>query len=176
MTNWEKEIGTAYRVKEHMMKIDITGLWPYHLPEVGATPGEILAVEALLQEPLPQPYKEFLMAANGWLAFYQAVDLFGTKDLFKSPRFQRAEHLLATVADFEAICGLKPEEVFPIAVSQDAIDVFLIARISSKNPGAVFWIAGQLIDEFPDFAEFFLSMVDYNREEIADFEADGFRV
>ena len=46
--------------------------------------------------------------------------------------------------------------------------VFAIRRASSKRPGAVTWYDAQAeIDTFPDFEEFFLAMIDYNRSIIA---------
>jgi hypothetical protein len=35
-------------------------------------------------------------------------------------------------------------------------------------PGVVIWFAGEEIDRFFDFDEFFLAMVEYNRRELED--------
>jgi hypothetical protein len=42
----------------------------------------------------------------------------------------------------------------------------VIGKPLSLHDGAVFWIAGSLVDKFSDFENYFLSMIDYNREEL----------
>ena len=53
----------------------------------------------------------------------------------------------------------------PFAVSADDTDVFLISREDSHAPGRVLWFAGGLVESFPDFGEWFLAMIDYNRRQ-----------
>ncbi|MFL2443764.1 SMI1/KNR4 family protein, partial [Bacillus thuringiensis serovar israelensis] len=35
-----------------------------------------------------------------------------------------------------------------------------------SRPGEIIWFAGEEIDRFENFDEYFLAMIDYNREEI----------
>lgn len=171
-SDWRKLIAIAHLVRQRLAEVD-GGLWPHHLPEVAATEERLAAFEAELGEPLPAAYRRFLARADGWSAFYQAVDLFGLEDLSSGKRRARALSFLLPLDPLEPVCGLDRSEVLPIGVSQETEDLFLIGRSTSRKPGHVFWIAGQLIEEFPDFEEFFLAMVDYNREDVRDFEKEG---
>ncbi len=44
--------------------------------------------------------------------------------------------------------------------------LFVMTRKSAPQPGVVVWFDGAEVDRFPSFDEFFLAMMDYNREEI----------
>lgn len=169
MDDWRKQIAIAHLVKSRVAELDVNGMWPHCLPEVAATPKEISVVEALIGEPLDEKYSAFLRFANGWKCFYHSVDLFGTGDLDSGPNLQIARELLESLSSIETLCGLAAPDLLPIAVSQDSIDVFAISRRHTPKPGEIFWFAGQLIDRFPDFDEFFLAMVDYNREDAIAF-------
>ena len=69
-----------------------------------------------------------------------------------------------------AECGEAPCNLLPIAATSEDLDLFLIAGPEAETPGQVFWYAGGLIDTFPSFTEYFLAMVDYNRDEIRRLE------
>ena len=166
MNDWRRQIAIAHLVKQRVAELDVDEMWPHCLPEIAATPQDIAEVEAVLAEPLDGKYRAFLGFANGWKGFYHSVDLFGTADLLSEPRRRLGDELLVTLEPLEQLCGMKIGDVLPIAVSLDSIDVFVITRRHTKTPGEVIWLAGQLIDRFPDFDEFFLAMIDYNREDV----------
>jgi hypothetical protein len=172
MDDWRRQIGVAYLVKQRVAQLDVEGLWPFHMPEVGATEREILDAEQRLGETLDPKYREFLSFANGWQGFFQAIDLFGTYDLTGGTRCQRAEELLQTLESLEAACGIAVSECLPIAVSREDIDVCLLASPDAREPGVVYWLAGQLVDRYQDFDAFFLAMVDYNRAEAEALEGN----
>jgi hypothetical protein len=116
---------------------------------------------------LDQQHAEFLRAADGWDAFYQEVDMFGTQDFCGSERMVRARELIATLEPLEPHCGVPSSELLPIATSSADVDIFLLhPAAAGSGGGKVFWWAGQLIEVFPSFSEFFLSMADLNRNEI----------
>ena len=121
--------------------------------------------------PLDPGYRDFLRHAGGWPAFYQTVDLFGPDELLGSPQFAAAREALLSMED-EALaeCGEAPCNLLPIAATSEDLDLFLIAGPEAETPGQVFWYAGGLIDTFPSFTEYFLAMVDYNRDEIRRLE------
>ncbi len=73
--------------------------------------------------------------------------------------------LLMSLEDLKELCGFALSDLLPFAVSTDDIDVFAISKPTTSSPGKVFWFAGGVIDQFPDFNEWFLSMVDYNRRQ-----------
>jgi hypothetical protein len=66
--------------------------------------------------------------------------------------------------------GLETDDILPIAASGVQTDMFLIGQPWSKEPGIVVWFAGYTIEQFPNFHELYLSMLDYNRRQIAKFE------
>jgi hypothetical protein len=170
MDDWRKQISIAHLVKQRVAQLDVLGLWSHHLPEIAASPEEIAQTELVLGEPLDEKFRRFLCFANGWQNFYHSVDLFGTKDLFNGPRNKRAQEILQTLEPLDRICGAMRTDVMPIAVSQNSIDVFVIGRHGVPMSGTVIWLAGQEIDRYSDFDEFFLAMVDYNRDDATALE------
>lgn len=165
MNDWRKEIGIAHLVKQRVAQLDRDALWPFHLPEVAASEDQLIAADQIGVRRLDRQYRDFLKCANGWQGFYQSIDLFGTPDLLGGIRLQRANELLAALEPLEAVCGTKRQDCQPIALSRDGIDVFVVANDGSADAGAVYWLAGQLVQRFTNFDEFFLAMVDYNRLE-----------
>lgn len=170
MTNWKKELAVAQLVRRHMSVVD-RGTWPVEVPRAPATPRALEDAEARLGIPLDGEYAAFLACANGWPAFYQAVDLFGCDDLGVGPKWRRAAEFLDVAAPFRAAARtFERAEVIPIAASVDDIDVFCITTSRSSVPGRALWVAGGVVEEFGSFSEFFASMVDYNRQSIREFE------
>jgi hypothetical protein len=152
-----------------MMELDKRKIWPYHLPELAATNEQITKAEQHLGHLLDPRYKAFLKCANGWPAFYQSVDLFGVEDLNGGIKHECGEfqlgHLNDTVLDKSRI---KRQELLPIGATSYDRDLFVITRPNAQMPGVVIWFAGEEIDRFFDFDEFFLAMVEYNRRELED--------
>ena len=169
MNDWRKEIGVAHLVKQRVAQFDRDALWPFHLPEVAASEKQLEDADRSYAGKLDAQYRDFLRFANGWQGFFQSVDVFGTQDLLGGSRLQRAHELLDSLEPLEAACGVKRQECQPIAVSRDGIDVFCIANEISADAGAVVWFAGQVVQRFRDFDDFFLAMVDYNRLEAQAF-------
>jgi hypothetical protein len=92
-------IGHAWTIRQAMMELDKKRIWPYHLPETVATDEQIFKAEQHLGHLIDPRYKAFLKCANGWLAFYQTVDLFGTQDLISGPRKENGEFILSFLDD-----------------------------------------------------------------------------
>ncbi len=61
---------------------------------------------------------------------------------------------------------LRREDLLPFAASPVDRHLFVMTRKSAPHPGTVIWFDGSEVDRFPSFDEFFLAMMDYNREEI----------
>ena len=171
--DWKQRIAVMALVQRKLAELDTAGLWEHHLPRVAAPPERLDEVEAHLGEPLDSSYREFLRHADGWPSFYQTVDLFGTDDLLGGDRFRHAEEMLSYIEQERvATRGLR-RELLPIAVSPVDLDLFVITRRSSARPGTVIWLAGSEIDRYPSFDEYFLAMIDYNRNEVANLEASA---
>lgn len=167
MDNWIDIIATMILVKQDMEKNDREELWEYYLPEVAATEECLAEVEKKLGFLLDIQYKEFLKHANGWKAFYQSVDLFGTDELLTSSNMDYAMSILEAIEDSVLkSSGVARDQILPIAATKVDKDLFVITKPTSSNSGIVIWFAGDEIDRFDSFTEFFLSMIDYNREEL----------
>ena len=76
--------------------------------------------------------------------------------------------MLLTVIDDDVLkeSGVVRQELLPIAVTEFDKDLFVLCLPNSSRPGEIIWFAGEEIDRFKNFDEYFLAMVDYNREEI----------
>jgi SMI1 / KNR4 family (SUKH-1) len=165
-------IGHAWLVRQEMMALDKRKMWPYHLPQVAATDEQIFKAEQHLGIAIDSRYKAFLKCANGWPAFYQAVDLFGTDDLIGGTRHENAEFVLSYLEDGVLNkSDVRREDLLPIAATKLDRDLFTIIRPTSKLSGSVIWFAGEEIDRFPNFDDFFLAMVEYNRIAVKRFKA-----
>ncbi|HEK9100066.1 SMI1/KNR4 family protein [Bacillus pfraonensis] len=160
MINWKVHISAMVAVKQ-----DVEQIWPHHFPEVGANEAEICLVEKKIGYKLNQKYRNFLKYANGWKGFYQTVDLFGTEQLKTTMHY--AEKLLNAIEeDILKESGVFRNQLLPIAVTEFDRDLFTLCLPNSSTPGAVVWFAGEEIDRFENFEEYFLKMIDYNREEV----------
>ena len=167
MNNWKDKIATMILVKQELMKQDVEKIWPNHFPEVGANEKSIRIIEQEWGYKLDLMYREFLQYANGWAGFYQTVDLFGTEQLKESAIMDYAQVLLEAIDDVVLEeSGVLGPELLPIAVSEFDRDLFVLCLPNSSRPGEIIWFAGEEIDRFENFDEYFLAMIDYNREEI----------
>ncbi len=169
-TTWPQRIVDLLLIKQNIAELDRDGLWEYRFPAVGATNARLESVEARLKESLDPSYRAFLAHADGWPAFHQTVDLFGSEDLLGGPRFTQAAATLRYVEDDVLREGrLRRADLLPIAASPVDRDLFVLTKRASKQPGVVVWLAGSEIDRFSTFDEFFLAMVQYNRLELRYF-------
>lgn len=165
MVDWIREIVIAFKVKEKIAEVDRDELWRFAAPELAATDEQVHYAEEQLGFRLDTEYREFLRKANGWKAFYQDVSILGTPDLVGTENMHRAKALVVALEDLKPVVGFESSELLPVAVSETDIDVFLIRIQPHDMPAEVFWFAGRLIERFASFSEFFLAMVDYNRQE-----------
>ena len=163
--DWKRELVIAHLVKNKISEVDVDGLWENTLPEVAASGEQLAALEQVLGYHLDPQHRQFLLQANGWRAFMQHVDVFGVDDFTRGPRAARAIELIDSLEPLDSLCGYGKHDLIPVAVSSDDIDVFAMTRPHTATLGKVFWFAGGLIETFPCFEEWFLSMVDYNRQE-----------
>jgi hypothetical protein len=175
ISDWQSEIVKGVLIQERIEALDRGRLWTRHLPEVAASADEIRATESRLGHPLDPRYTGFLRWADGWRSFYQAVDLFGTRHLLGTPPMDSARAQLSAVEprDLEHMIGMPLGDVLPIGASTVQPDMFLLAQPWSVEPGAVIWFAGRPVDRFPTFDEFYLAMLDYNRQEVSYLESEA---
>lgn len=164
ISDWRKEIAIAWYVQNETAKLDKKRLWNYLLPKVAATEQDLAATEGVLGFALDPRYRAFLSYANGWRCFYQDVDIFGTAELRGGYPMRDACSILDEIdSEVFAKSKLVRSDLFPIGFSGKQSDVFVLLKPGRANSGAIVWLAGYEIERFPQFDEFFLAMVDYNR-------------
>jgi hypothetical protein len=170
--DWHSEIAKGVLVHQRLRELDTRGIWKYPLPAAPATGAEIAAAEQKLGYRLDERYRQFLQHANGWRSFFQDVDIFGTEDLTGGEVMDAAMAQLAAIdpGTFKDNVGVEMAAMLPVGASTRQPDMFLLGLPRSSVPGAVIWFAGYLIERFPSFDEFYLTMLDYNRRQITKFE------
>lgn len=170
MVDWPTRISTLAFVKSKLAECDIQHTWPYRLPRVAATESEIRQVEQHLGFAIPADFFSFLLHANGWPAFYQAVDLFGTDELLGNETKRHAEEALGEIEPFVIRnSGFGRGDLMPIAATTSDMDLFVMAKPTSVSPGVILWYAAQEIERYASFTDFFMAIIDYNRREFAAF-------
>jgi hypothetical protein len=166
LTEWKIIVGRMIIAKYNVKKADVLNLWPHHLPELAATNGEIKFVEKSIGAPLGLDFAGFLGCANGWLGFYQSIDLFSCCDLTSGPRYQRGKGLFERVApDAHKAAGVNLENSLVIGASRDNADHFILGKCGSSMENKVLWFADEEIERFDTFKAFFLAMIAYNERE-----------
>ena len=161
-----RPVGRVLGFPTFVLHSDCDGEW-----SVAATEVELADAERHLGHRLDARYRAFLGCANGWRAFYQSVDLFGTRDLIGGPRMQNAEFMFNSLSDAAlATSRVSRGELLSIGATSIDRDLFVIVRPTSTIAGTVIWYAGEEVDRFPTFDDFFLAMLEYNRQELQDFK------
>jgi hypothetical protein len=160
--NWKDQIVKMVYLKQTLFEVDVDKVWVFNLPKVAASELDIINLQKNIPLLADSDLVDFLRVANGWDAFYQNVNLFGTADYLKSEQFFLAQKMF-DVIDNKVVekTGFVKADFLPIAASTSDIDLFLIT-----NTGEVFWFAGDLIERFDTFLDFYLAMLDYHRSEI----------
>ena len=173
LRSWKEKIGIMFLVQEEVQRQDKECINQYYYPELAAKEEQLTAVEAYLGHPIDKYYRDFLLCANGWKNFGQAVDLFGTDDLLGSDLMRYAFEALDIMDDTYPLIkniGFSKEELLPIAASFEERTLHVITRPMSHQPGVVIWFDGQEIERYLDFEEYFLAMTDYSRCIIEGFK------
>ena len=78
---WPNYIGWGAMINQARMEADWKGLWDYAIPHLHATEEAVASTEAQLGFRLPESYRGFLLASNGWPYFYLDMTAFSTSDL-----------------------------------------------------------------------------------------------
>ena len=78
---WPDYIGWGWMIVQARMEADWKGIWNYAVPHVHATEETVASTEAQLGFRLPESYRGFLLASNGWPYFFQYMTIFSTSDL-----------------------------------------------------------------------------------------------
>lgn len=167
---WPALIGSLVLVKQTLAQVD-GGLWPHHYPEVKAGEEIIAATERLLGLRLSPSYRGFLLHANGWKGFFQAVDLLQAEGLIAGSHRAMFDASYGALREDEwKAIGLTRSHTLPFGISLRDKDAFVF-DLTQEREGEfrVVWLAGEMIDDWPSFIDFFKSMIEYNRQEVQQF-------
>ena len=163
--------------KTKELQTEILRLAPYRdiglVPNPGASPGAIAAVEERISHRLPPSYREFLALHDGWPRFFEGATLLGTANLGKRMYEDMAR------AVFEAAETPVPHLAPPSRVQRAPIVPFGIdlqgTTIFAFNPAVVradgecevvAWVneIGVRRESFADFLEFVVEMCEAELE------------
>ena len=171
---WPDYIGWGWMIVQQRMKADWTGLWDYAMPNPKASEETVARTEAQLGFRLPESYRGFLLASNGWPYFFQDMTIFSTSDLLGGELHEAGQTQLELEECVEAMAadGVIAADHFPVAASLESIDVALMGKPETPAEGTVSWVRGEVIERYDDFLDYYLSMMELNKLDIARLRRD----
>ena len=166
--------GWGWMIIQARMEADWKGLWDYALPHVHATEETVARTEAQLGFRLPESYRGFLLAADGWPYFFQDMSIFSTSDLLGGDLHKAGQIPLELEECVEAMAadGVIAADHFPVAASLESIDVALMGKPGTPAEGTVSWVRGEVMQRYDDFLDYYLSMMELNKLDTADLRRD----
>ena len=171
---WPDYIGWGWMIIQARMEADWKGIWNYALPHVHASEETVTRTEAQLGFRLPESYRGFLLASNGWPYFFQDMTAFSTSDLLGGDLHKAGQTQLELPECVEAMAseGVIAADHFPVAASLESIDVALMGRPGTPAEGTVSWVRGEVMQRYDDFLDYYLSMMELNKLDIARLRRD----
>ena len=171
---WPDYIGWGWMIVQARMEADWKGIWNYAVPHVHATEETVASTEAQLGFRLPESYRGFLLASNGWPYFYLDMTAFSTSDLLGGELHKAGQIQLELEECVEAMAagGVIAADHFPVAASLESIDVALMGKPGTPAAGTVSWVRGEVIERYDDFLDYYLSMMELNKLDTADLRRD----
>jgi len=164
---WPDYIGWGWMIVQARMEADWKGIWNYAVPHVHATEETVASTEAQLGFRLPESYRGFLLASNGWPYFYLDMTAFSTSDLLGGDLHEAGQIPLELEECVEAMAadGVIAADHFPVAASLVQTDVALMGKPGTPAEGTVSWVRGEVIERYDDFLDYYLSMMELNKQE-----------
>lgn len=162
MNNIKDYIAYLYIVREKIRNEDKNNLWEYYCPRVKTTNEEITRWENINGLIIPESYRSFLLAANGWPKIFQDKDLFSLDQLSFSKENRYIQCLGCCIDNIHDV-GNK-EYLLPIGGTEYSYDLYLIVLDKTSSfYGQVLWVAGEEVERYNDFNSFFESLIAYNK-------------
>ena len=172
---WPNYIGWGWMIIQARMEADWKGLWDYAIPHLHATEETVASTEAQLGFRLPESYRDFLLASNGWPYFFQNMSILSTSDLLRGDLHEAGQTQLESEECVEAMAadGVIAADHFPVAASLVQTDVALMGKPGTPAEGTVSWVRnGEVIERYDDFLDYYLSMMELNKLDTADLKKD----
>lgn len=162
MYDWKLAIATNFWQRQQAEIWDPQHLFPMKGPKVRASEEAIAQAEEATAFLFSQDYKDFLRHADGWPAFCENMDIFGTSD-FLSGEVKRLVERHAAAIRFMSTLGLDSNDYLAVGGNRNGLDLFLLISANCRNsPGQVIWYKDDEVDRCPSFGEFFSSMIALN--------------
>ena len=171
---WPDYIGWGAMINQARMEADWKGLWDYAIPHLHATEETVASTEAQLGFRLPESYRDFLLASNGWPCFFQNMSILSTSDLLSGELHKASQTQLESEECVEAMAadGVIAADHFPVAASLVQTDVALMGKPGTPAEGTVSWVRGEVMQRYDDFLDYYLSMMELNKLDTADLKKD----
>jgi len=171
---WPDYIGWGWMIVQARMEADWTGLWDYAMPNPKASEETVARAEARLGFRLPESYRGFLLAADGWPCFFQDMTIFSTSDLLGGDLHKAGQTQLELEECVEAMAagGVIAADHFTVVASRESIEIALLGRPGTPAEGTVSWVRGEVMQRYDDFLDYYLSMMELNKLDTADLRRD----
>lgn len=165
--DWQLEISTTLQIKKAIREIDGGKLFNFCPPNPGASWKNIRKAEECLRIRFPSDMREFYKTADGWAGFGVGnSDLFCVSDYAGSPRFRSAMEETLWLHEEGAITSSEDSLMIPICRSEETSDIFVMTVSVQGNLSTISWIAGEEVDRFGNFLEFFRAMQSYDERHL----------
>jgi hypothetical protein len=110
---------------------------------------------------------DFLKHSNGWDGASTVADIFGTSDFLGSSRFKEAQEWVNQMdRDVLGAYAKHRANLVPIGKSSTSTDLLLMIDHKGQLQPKVLWFTNELIEEFEDFDQMFLSFKEYWRQAV----------
>ena len=171
---WPNYIGWGWMIVQARMEADWTGLWDYAIPNPKASEETVARTEAQLGFRLPESYRGFLLASNGWPYFFQDMTIFSTSDLLGGELHKAGQIQLELEECVEAMAagGVIAADHFTVVASRESIEIALMGKPGTPAEGTVSWVRGEVMQRYDDFLDYYLSMMELNKLDIARLRRD----
>ena len=119
---WQDYLSWGQEINQERMEADWKGLWDYAIPHLHATEETVASTEAQLGLRLPESYRGFLLASNGWPYFFQDMTILSTSDLLGGDLHKASQTQLELDECVEAMAagGVIAADHFPVAASLES--------------------------------------------------------
>ena len=164
---WPDYIGWGWMIVQARMEADWTGLWDYAMPNPKASEETVASTEARLGFRLPESYRGFLLAADGWPCFFQDMTIFSTSDLLGGELHKAGQIQLELEECVEAMAagGVIAADHFTVVASRESIEIALMGKPGTPAEGTVSWVRGEVMQRYDDFLDYYLSMMELSKQE-----------
>jgi hypothetical protein len=165
--DWKVAIVRLVQILEKLHRID-PAVYEYPLPYVRASDCQLAELEREIGEPLPHDYRAFLAHAGGWRKARLGMDLLTPGDLLRGEQYAKGREALSWLEESGVLAeyDLRPQDLHVIGLADDNIDLFVLQRYTTKEPGVVRWFASYQIEVWQDFSECFLGILELNRRDL----------